>query len=37
MGITCKPVGKMRSELRKIQNERDKEQHEKNRSKKKEK
>ena len=38
MGITCKPVGKLRGTLRKIQNEKDKdkEQQAKNRSKSKE-
>lgn len=36
MGITCKPVGKLRGTLRKIQNEKDKEQQIKNRSKSKE-
>ena len=36
MGITCKPVGKLRGPLRKIQNEKDKEQQIKNRSKSKE-
>ena len=36
MGITCKPVGKLRGTLRRIQNEKDKEQQAKNRSKSKE-
>ena len=36
MGITCKPVGKLRGTLRKIQNEKDKEQQAKNHSKAKE-